>query len=78
MQNKTNELNRNRLLLQVIISGRELIIQDNSSKFRKEKQILNLLPYLVTDEEKRNKNFVDWVAKDEGANNGIIAEIREG
>ncbi|MGB5770785.1 MAG: NACHT domain-containing protein, partial [Crocosphaera sp.] len=59
VQNKTNQLNRNRLLLQVIISGRELIIQDNSSKFRKEKQILNLLPYFVTNEEKRNKTFVD-------------------
>ncbi|MDJ0728954.1 MAG: pentapeptide repeat-containing protein [Crocosphaera sp.] len=59
VQRKTERFNRNSLRLQVLISGRELIIQDNSSEFRKEKQILHLLPYLVTKNEKETKKFVD-------------------
>lgn len=35
------------LKLRVLISGRELVVQENESEFRRAKQILNLLPYSI-------------------------------
>ena len=37
--------------LRVLISGRELVVQDIESEFRRPRQILTLLPYLVRDGE---------------------------
>jgi uncharacterized protein YjbI with pentapeptide repeats len=40
--------------LRVLLSGRELVVQENESEFRRPRQILNLLPYfnpLSTDDE---------------------------
>jgi uncharacterized protein YjbI with pentapeptide repeats len=37
--------------LRVVISGRELIIQENESEFRKARQILTLLPYYIERRE---------------------------
>jgi uncharacterized protein YjbI with pentapeptide repeats len=34
--------------LRVLISGRELVIQENQPEFRRARQVLNLLPYLVS------------------------------
>lgn len=38
--------------LRVLISGRELVVQENESEFRRARQILNLLPYLTGKEDK--------------------------
>jgi uncharacterized protein YjbI with pentapeptide repeats len=42
--------------LRVLISGRELVVQENESEFRRARQILTLLPYFVTQpaEHKRH------------------------
>ncbi|KAF0162648.1 MAG: pentapeptide repeat-containing protein [Rhodocyclaceae bacterium] len=37
--------------LRILISGRELIVQENSSEFRRQGQVLNLLPYFVPKDE---------------------------
>ena len=54
-------LHSNEAQLQVLISGREVAVQANRSKFRKPHQILHILPYLLVEEEKKdnNKNYVD-------------------
>ncbi len=36
-----------------LISGREVIIQENETEFRKPKQLLTILPYWLSDDEKR-------------------------
>jgi uncharacterized protein YjbI with pentapeptide repeats len=38
--------------LKVIISGRELVVQANASEFRSEQQIINVLPYLIKEQER--------------------------
>lgn len=43
--------NQVRLKLQVIISGRDVIIQQNESEFREDGQVLKLLPYVLTEDE---------------------------
>lgn len=39
--------NMNRVSLRVLISGRELVVQENESEFRRPRQVLNLLPYWI-------------------------------
>ncbi|KNY30209.1 pentapeptide repeat protein [Pseudobacteroides cellulosolvens ATCC 35603 = DSM 2933] len=59
--------------IQVMVSGRDVIIQKNEHKFRSRGQILNILPYYIQVEEKENtkriKNnddkFID--------NNGLLS-----
>lgn len=48
---KVERLNQQKVFLQVIISGRELVIQANESSFRKEGQILHVLPYYIPEHE---------------------------
>lgn len=38
--------------LRILISGRELIVQENESEFRRPRQILTLLPYFIAKEER--------------------------
>ncbi len=45
--------NARQLRLQVILSGRDIIIQQNEVGFRKEEQVLGLLPYFLPDSEKK-------------------------
>ena len=45
--------NQNQTRLQVLISGREIVIQANRNKFSQPQQLLYLLPYFIT--EKRTK-----------------------
>ena len=45
--------------LQVLISGRELVVQANDSKFRKPHQILHIFSYFVAEVERKYKNYVD-------------------
>ncbi|ADX44177.1 pentapeptide repeat-containing protein [Paracidovorax avenae ATCC 19860] len=40
----------------ILLSGRELIVQENETEFRRPKQILSILPYLVTDENELYKD----------------------
>ncbi|MBF0608002.1 MAG: pentapeptide repeat-containing protein [Candidatus Magnetobacterium sp. LHC-1] len=42
--------------LRVLISGRELVVQENETEFRRERQILTLLPYYLSDEDKEKYN----------------------
>jgi hypothetical protein len=44
-------LNSRTTRLQVIISGRDIIIQTNESEFRKPKQIVHILPYIISINE---------------------------
>jgi hypothetical protein len=54
---EVNKANTSQTRLQVLISGREVVVQNNSSEFRKEKQILYILPYLI--EEQQQTNYID-------------------
>ncbi len=46
--------NSRSLRLQAIVSGRDVIVQQNESDFRNDGQILRLLPYYLSDEDKEN------------------------
>jgi uncharacterized protein YjbI with pentapeptide repeats len=44
--------NKQAIRLRVLLSGRELVVQENESEFRRPRQVLNLLPYkLVNDRD---------------------------
>jgi uncharacterized protein YjbI with pentapeptide repeats len=51
--------NQSKTRLLALIGGREIVVQRNESEFRKPKQILNILPYFVDEEEIKNRNFID-------------------
>ncbi|MBN3927550.1 hypothetical protein, partial [Nostoc sp. NMS4] len=57
VQRKVERFNVQKTCLQVLISGRELVVQANSSDFRQPQQILHILPYFVTEDER--KNYID-------------------
>ncbi|MBD2213147.1 pentapeptide repeat-containing protein [Nostoc linckia FACHB-104] len=59
VQRQITTFNHVQTRLQVLISGRELVIQKNKSDFRKPKQILHVLPYFVHDQERRQNNYID-------------------
>uniref|UniRef100_UPI0030DCF1EF pentapeptide repeat-containing protein n=1 Tax=Calothrix sp. NIES-2098 TaxID=1954171 RepID=UPI0030DCF1EF len=54
---KVDRFNSRETRLQVLISGRELVVQANSSEFRQPRQILHILPYFMVEEER--KNYID-------------------
>ncbi|MFB2918534.1 MULTISPECIES: pentapeptide repeat-containing protein [Aerosakkonema] len=58
---KVNQFNQRETRLQVLISGREVVVQANRSKFREAHQILHILPYFVAAQERKdeNKKYVD-------------------
>jgi hypothetical protein len=47
------------LKLRVVISGRELAVQSNQSDFRREGQVLNLLPYYVAESQGSTRSHRD-------------------
>ncbi|MEH2253514.1 pentapeptide repeat-containing protein [Nostoc sp.] len=57
VQRKLERFNGRKNCLQVLISGRELVVQANSSDFRQPQQILHILPYFVSEDER--KNYID-------------------
>lgn len=57
VQKKVERFNARENCLQVLISSRELVVQANISDFRKPQQILHILPYFVTEDER--KNYID-------------------
>jgi uncharacterized protein YjbI with pentapeptide repeats len=58
VQRKVERLNQQTVCVQVLIGGRELVVQANEVDFRKERQILHVLPYLVSPAE-RYRKYVD-------------------
>ncbi|MDJ0660413.1 MAG: pentapeptide repeat-containing protein [Crocosphaera sp.] len=59
VRDKVREFNIHKTRLQVLISGREVVIQAHRSKFRQDKQLLYLCPYIVSNEDKRKHKYVD-------------------
>ncbi len=53
-----DKCNRQSVRLRVLVSGRELIVQENETEFRRPQQILNLLPYLV-ESGRGSEEYVD-------------------
>lgn len=54
---KVSQLNHQTLRVQVIITGRELVIQSSENFFRHEGQVLQILPYYLTEESKSHGNY---------------------
>jgi len=65
---KLGNLNSQRTRLQVIISGRDIIIQANEAEFRKGRQLLHILPYYIEEWERRGytakKGFLEKDQRD--------------
>ncbi len=62
VQRKVERFNYQETRLQIVISGREVVVQDNSSDFRQPGQILHLLSYFVPEEKREreaDEQFVD-------------------
>lgn len=57
VQHQVNDFNFYRTHLQVLITGRKLVVQAHTDEFCKHKQVLHLLPYFL--EEKDRKNYHD-------------------
>jgi uncharacterized protein YjbI with pentapeptide repeats/adenylate kinase family enzyme len=57
VQRKVERFNQQEICLQVLIGGRELVVQANETDFRKEGQILHILPYFVPKKER--ESYVD-------------------
>jgi uncharacterized protein YjbI with pentapeptide repeats len=51
VQRKVERFNQRETWLQVLIGGRELVVQTNETDFRKSGQILHVLPYFVAEDE---------------------------
>lgn len=51
VQQTTNRRNSQELRLRIIFCGREVVMQEGQSEFRTERQLLNILPYFMDDEE---------------------------
>ena len=47
-----NRSNLQTLKLRLLISGRELVVQENESEFRRTRQVLTLLPYFVPGQDR--------------------------
>jgi len=67
--------NQQQILLQVIIGGRELTVQSNSSKFRAPQQILHLVPHFVPEEKRKKENGELYVGE-EGGKASLLDEDR--
>lgn len=59
VQTKLLAYNRTESRVFVLISGRDLVIQANRSRFRREGQVLHVLPYMQTDSERKKHQIVD-------------------
>ena len=55
VQKQVDRFNQRELKLQVLLSGRDVVVQTNSSEFRKEGEILSVLPYVTS----KIKNDID-------------------
>ncbi len=59
VQNFVYQRNLNTLNLRVLFSGREVVIQDTRSEFRKPQQILHVLPYFTSETDRKTKEWID-------------------
>jgi len=57
VQRKVERFNQQKASVQVLISGREVVVQANEIDFRKEGQILYVLPYFLSEDER--KHYID-------------------
>jgi uncharacterized protein YjbI with pentapeptide repeats len=64
VKGQLDRFNQRQTLLQVIISGREPAVQDNSSEFRKPHQILHLLPHFIPEKTRKRENDEPYVGED--------------
>ncbi len=49
---KVQNFNHDRRRIQVLLSGRDVIVQANESEFRQDRQVLHILPYYVGEDER--------------------------
>lgn len=60
LKRELQTVNRDKIKIKAILSGRDIIIQNNASEFRKEKEVLNLLPFYVKAEKEKNLDGVKY------------------
>lgn len=58
-QRKAEKWNRDGIHLQILINGREVIVESLRRDFRQSQQILHILPYFLTEEERKETSYVD-------------------
>ncbi|MEG5173923.1 pentapeptide repeat-containing protein [Microcoleus sp. B3-D7] len=59
VQRKVERLNQHKTCVQVLISGREVVVQANETAFRKEGQIFYVLPYFLSEHDRKQHYYVD-------------------
>jgi uncharacterized protein YjbI with pentapeptide repeats len=65
VEKQLNRFNQRDLHLQVLLSGRDVAVQASSDGLRKEGQILHVLPYFMTERERKNyEDLQDLLATD--------------
>ncbi|EDX73035.1 Pentapeptide repeat protein [Coleofasciculus chthonoplastes PCC 7420] len=68
VRREVDRFNYQHLRLQVMITGREVVVQANRSKFRQPRQLLYILPYFVTKKERDRQKYIDdknWLKEDQ-------------
>lgn len=65
VQQKLHRYNMQKLRVQVLLSGREFVVQDNASKFRKPRQMLHLLPYFISENKRDRYDGKDLLEEDQ-------------
>jgi len=56
---KLMQFNQRDTRLQVMITGRELVIQSNANQFRNSQQVLHVLPYFQSEKEIKQHSYLD-------------------
>jgi uncharacterized protein YjbI with pentapeptide repeats len=59
VQRKVDRFNMHETRIQVIMTGRELSVQQNKEQFRRPKQVLEILPYYINRDEIRKHKYSD-------------------
>ena len=59
VQRKLYRFNQNQTRVMALLSGREVVVQSNLSNFRKEGQVVYVLPYFQTEEDRRKHRYID-------------------
>ncbi|MEQ8974945.1 MAG: pentapeptide repeat-containing protein [Coleofasciculus sp. C1-SOL-03] len=59
VRREVDRFNHQHLRLQVVITGREVVVQANRSKFRQPRQLLYILPYFVPKKERDRQKYID-------------------
>jgi uncharacterized protein YjbI with pentapeptide repeats len=59
VRDKVNRWNQNEIYLQVLISGREVVVQSNINQFRRSEQVLHILSYFEDRKVWKKQEFID-------------------